>query len=336
MKKVFITDYIKNPEIEQKIIGNFAKVICLNSEDENDFPEEIKDADGILVWHAKISELTIKKLKNCKAVIRYGVGSETIDRKALNNFKIPFANTPDYGVDEVADTSSAFILNLIRKVGLYNTNTKFKLREWQDEVINIDKLNPIKRTSEHKLGIIGLGRIGSALAIRMKSFKMQIGFYDPFVTNGFEKSLDIKRYETLEELASDSTIISINAALNTQTNNMNNKKFISLLKENTILINTARGAIIENLDIIIEGLKSNKLAAVGLDVLPEEPPSKENLLIKTWLNTNEPLSNRIIINPHAAYYSSSSIIEMRTKASQNMLNCLKGKKLKNIINLNGD
>ena len=103
-----------------------------------------------------------------------------------------------------------------------------------------------------------------------------------------------------------------------------------------ILINTARGAIIENLDIIIEGLKSNKLAAVGLDVLPEEPPSKENLLIKTWLNTNEPLSNRIIINPHAAYYSSSSIIEMRTKASQNMLNCLKGKKLKNIVNLNGD
>ena len=93
----------------------------------------------------------------------------------------------------------------------------------------------------------------------------------------------------MEELASDSTIISINAALNTQTNKMINKKFISLLKENTILINTARGAIIENFDIIIEGLKSNKLAAVGLDVLPEEPPSKENLLIKTWLNTNEPL-----------------------------------------------
>ena len=66
MKKVFITDYIKNPEIEQKIIGNFAKVICLNSEDENDFPEEIKDADGILVWHAKISELTIKNLKTVK------------------------------------------------------------------------------------------------------------------------------------------------------------------------------------------------------------------------------------------------------------------------------
>ena len=332
MKKVFITDYIKDPEIEQNVIGNEAKVICLNNKEEKNFPKEIEDADGLLVWHTKISETTIKKLVKCKSVIRYGVGSDNIDIKCLKNHNIPFANTPDYGVDEVADTSSALILNLIRKVNLYNHQTKTKLNEWQNEVMNIDKLNPIKRTSEHKLGIIGLGRIGSALALRMKSFKMKVGFYDPYVASGFEKVLDIKRHETIEELVSDSTIISINAALNSETNKIINSKIIDLMNENSILVNTARGAIIENLDIIMDGLKSNKLAAVGLDVLPIEPPQEKESLIKAWMDPNDPLSNRIIINPHSAYYSSSSIKEMRSKAAQNMLYSLRGERIRNIVN----
>ena len=105
------------------------------------------------------------------------------------------------------------------------------------------------------------------------------------------------------------------------------------LNEDTILINTARCAIIKNLDIILDGLKSNKLAAVGLDVLPKEPPQKEDALIKIWIESKSPLCDIIIINPHSAYYSSSSILEMRTKASQNMLNSLIGEKVKNIINL---
>ena len=331
MKKVFITDYINNPEIEQKVLGDDAKVICLNKKNEEDFPDEIAEADGILVWHTKITEHTIKKLKKCKAVIRYGVGSDNIDRKALHKYNIPFANTPDYGVDEVADTSSALILNLIRKVNLYNIQTKHKLNEWQSEVINTDKRHPIKRTSEHKLGIIGLGRIGSALALRMKSFKMQIGFYDPHVPSGYEKVLNIKRFEKIEDLASESSIISINATLTDETKGMINDNFINLLTENTILINTARGAIIENSDVVLRGLKSNKLAAVGLDVLPKEPPSKNEDLIKSWMDINDPLNTRIIINPHSAYYSSSSIQEMRTKASKNMLKSLKGEKLLNII-----
>ena len=100
----------------------------------------------------------------------------------------------------------------------------------------------------------------------------------------------------------------------------------SVFSKNCILINTARGAIIENSDVVIRGLKSNKLAAVGLDVLPKEPPSKNEDLIKSWMDINDPLNTRIIINPHSAYYSSSSIQEMRTKASNNMLKSLKGER----------
>ena len=331
MKKIFITDYIQTPDLEKKIFQNEAEIICLNEADENKFPKEITQADGLLVWHAKISDITLKKLKKNSAIIRYGVGIDNIDLKSVKKYGITFANTPDYGVSEVADTSCALILNLIRKIHLYNNRTKLYFGNWQEEVISLNKDLPIIRTSEHKLGIIGLGRIGSLLALRMKHFDMQVGFYDPYVCSGYEKVLGIRRYESLDELKSNSSIISINATLTNETKKMINKEFINSLNNNTILINTARGAIVENLDIILDGLKTNKLAAVGLDVLPEEPPKESDDLIKIWKNVQDKLSERIIINPHAGYYSSTSIKEMRTKASKNMLSFLKGKKVKNII-----
>ena len=331
MKKIYITDYIKNPDIEKKILSKYAEVICLNEKDEEKITDEISDADGILVWHTKISEITLKKLNKQTAIIRYGVGIDNIDLKSVKKYNHIFANTPDYGVDEVADTASAMILNLIRKIQIYNNRTKSHFGSWQGEVINLNKDNPIKRTSEHSLGIIGLGRIGSALALRMKAHNIQIGFYGPYIESGYEKVLGIKRYKTLKDLKSKSSVISINAVLTPETNKMVNKEFINSLIDNTILVNTARGAIIEDLDVILEGLKNNKLSAVGLDVLPEEPPKQSNRLIEIWKNSKDILSDRIIINPHAGYFSSQSIKEMRVKASENMLSFLVGNKVNNIV-----
>lgn len=333
MKKVFITDYINNPDIEKKILSKTAEVICLNQEDDKKFPKEVLSADGFLVWHAKITEETINRLKKKCAIIRYGVGYDNIDLNACKKNNILFANTPDYGTDEVADTASALILNLVRKVNLYNNLTKQDFGDWQEEVPKINLDFPISRTSDHSLGIIGLGRIGSALALRMKKFKMKVGFYDPHIESGYEKVLGISRFSTLDELKSNSSIISINATLNDQTKNMVNENFIKTLKKNTILINTARGKIIENLKILFDGLKNKQLSAIGLDVLPEEPPNEQDKLIQTWKNLNDKMSNRIIINPHAAYYSSKSIEEMRIKASENLQAFLEGKKVKNIINI---
>ena len=221
MKKIFITDYIQTPDLEKKIFQNEAEIICLNEADENKFPKEITQADGLLVWHAKISDITLKKLKKNSAIIRYGVGIDNIDLKSVKKYGITFANTPDYGVSEVADTSCALILNLIRKIHLYNNRTKLNFGKWQKEVVNLNKDLPIIRTSEHKLGIIGLGRIGSLLALRMKHFDMQVGFYDPYVCSGYEKVLGIRRYESLDELKSNSSIISINATLTNETNKSN-------------------------------------------------------------------------------------------------------------------
>jgi len=331
MKKVIITDYFKEAEIEKKILGKDINVICLQQPDENKFSSEIEDADAFLVWHAKLTEKTFKKLKKCKSIIRYGVGYDNIDIKSAKKFKIDCANTPDYGTDEVADTACSMMLSLSRKIFLYNNKSQFYQKGWQENVIEENVEHPVKRSSKINLGIVGFGRIGSAIALRMREFKMKIGFYDPYVNSGYEKTTGVKKYDNLDDLLKTSNIISINATLNNETQGMVNKDFIEKMPQGSILINTARGAIVDKLDTIYDSLINNNLVGVGLDVLPEEPPPNNERLIKAWKAKKNFISDRILINPHAAYYSSTSVVEMRIKAAENVARSLKGIKLKNII-----
>ena len=334
MKKVFITDYFEECVIEKEILGNNVEVICLNQKDEEKFPDEIKEADGLLVWGSEVTEKTFKKLKRCKAVVRYGVGYDNIDIKSANRLGIDFANNPGYVTDEVADTTCGMILTFIRKIYLYNNKCQIFKKGWQENVLNENIIDAIRRSNEHKLGIIGAGRIGSAVAMRMKAFKMKIGFFDPNVNSGYEKTLGADRYDNLDDLIKSSTVISINATLNNETRGMINESFINQLANHTILVNTARGAIVDKLDTLYEGIKKGKLSGVGLDVLPEEPPSEHEKLIKAWKDKKNPISDKILINPHSSFYSSKSTVQMRIKAAENIARSIKGLKLKNIVKTN--
>lgn len=331
-KKVVITDYFKSANIEKKIIGKNAEIICLNQPNEKDLSAEIENADVLLVWHTKISKKTLNKLKKCKAIIRYGVGYDNIDidEARLNN--IYCANTPDYGTTEVADTACSLILNLARKISVYDSVCKYFKHGWQENVLEVNNFNPVKRLNESALGIIGLGRIGLQVAIRMNVFGLKILYYDPYVDLNKKKFPNFEKILSLNALIKKSDILSINCDLNNETKNMIDRNFINKLKNNTLLVNTSRGKVIKDLDTILYGLKSNKLAGVGLDVLPKEPPENNGKLINEWKKKKSTLAGRIIINPHAAYYSSRSVIEMREKVARNTLRVLKGMKPINIIN----
>jgi phosphoglycerate dehydrogenase-like enzyme len=326
MPKVIITDYIDVPDIEQEVLGSDVEVICLNEESEINFPDIIEDADVILVWHSHLTELTFQKLKSCRAIIRYGVGYDGVDFRAAKRNGINFANTPDYGVDEVADTASGMILSLIRKLPEYNLACQSYKSGWQEHT-----LGSIKRTNEHKLGIIGMGRIGSAVGLRMKAFGMEVAFYDPYIVSGYEKTLGVKRFDSIHDLQSFSSIISVHAPLTDKTKGMINTSFIDHMNDGCIFVNTARGKILDGLDTLYEGLRSGKLAGVGLDVLPDEPPSESESLIIAWKDQVNQLSSRILITPHTAYYSQTAWIEMRQKAAENAGRALSGQPLKNII-----
>lgn len=313
MLKVYITDYVDDPFIEKGILGDTLSS-TLN-----------ENIEVLLVWHEQITKEYIDKLPNLKGIIRYGVGYDTIDVKYAQSKNIYVCNTPDYGTDEVSDTAIAMIMNIARGVSRYDFQCRVYRDNWQENTIP-----SIKRNSDYKLGVIGAGRIGGSVLLKAKSLRFQTYFFDPYVVRGYEKMLGAQRFESLEELLEACDIVSVHCPLNDETATMIDDTFIANMKEGASLVNTARGGLIQNIDIFYEVLKSGKLANVALDVIPHEPP-KDSKMINAWRDKEAWLDGRFIINPHSAYYSDKSYFEMREKASQNAKRILSRREPYNII-----
>jgi len=315
---IYITDYINDPTIEFNVIG---KNLCSFLDEK----VEYSLVTVLLVWHFPVNEESLKRFPNVKSIIRYGVGFDNIDLEFCKKHSIKVFNNPDYGVDEVSDTALSMIMSLSRCIESYNIQSRElvlhpnKENPWQE---NTDKR--AKRLKNMTLGLVGVGRIGSALAIKMKNIVGSIHFYDPEVASGYEKVLSAIRHNSVEDLLSNSDIVSIHAPLSPSTKDLINDNFINNMRDGSILVNTARGSILKSHSCIYQGLLSGKLSGVGFDVLPSEPPilDPEDELISAWINDNINLSGRIIINPHSAYYSEESYQEMRYKAATYALNAL--------------
>lgn len=313
MSKVLITDYIANPDIEKEVLGDVA---CDTSHE---------DVEVILVWHQKVDKEYIDSFPKLKGIVRYGVGYDNIDIEHASSKGIVFCNTPDYGTDEVSDTSMAMVLNIIRGVTRYDFMCREFKDTWQENTIT-----ELKRSDELTLGIIGAGRIGGSVAIKAKAFGIKVIIYDPYKDRGHEKMLGVGRVDELDELLEASDIVSFHAPLTNETRDMVNEVFVSRMKKGSSFINTARGQVISDVDIFYDPLLSNRLYCVALDVLPYEPP-EDSKLIRAWRNRDKQLDGRVIINPHAAYYSRKAFWEMRFKAASNAKRILEGKTPFNII-----
>ena len=323
---IYITDYIQSFEIEKKVIGQ--KLLTYKKDD-----NKKSKAKVLLVWHYELNESSLKNFPEAHTIVRYGVGVDNIDLNFCQSKGIKVFNNPDYGIDEVSDSAIAMILNLSRNITFYdkksrhlflNPNQKFP---WQENTENSSL-----RLKDSSLGLIGVGRIGSAVALKMKNIIGEINFYDPYVSSGYEKVISANRFESLYSMLSKSDIVSLHTPLNEETSGMVNDAFIKKMRKGSILINTSRGGIIESLDCIYNGILSGNLGAVGLDVLPTEPPDKslrEKLLL-SWANQNK-ISERVIINPHTSYYSPQSYEEMRHKAAEMSLEAMEGNLKRNRI-----
>ena len=324
-KIILITDRIQNPNFESEVFGKEYEIYFLDNNLKDADNELLRTASGILVWHSLLDSDFLSKLNYCKGIVRYGTGFDNIDLNFARNLNIPVCNTPDYGIEEVADTTCAFILNAIRQIKEYEHQFSTGSANWG----YASNLN-LRRTSNHFLGIVGCGRIGTAVALRMKSFGLEIGFYDPNLPPGYEKSIGIKRFSTIEGLISQSTILSFHVPLNEETKGMINRNLVQQFRENTILVNTARGSIISDLHILTEAVKTNKIQFLGLDVMPDESGDQSNEIFDLWKKSS--YSGRISITPHSAYYSEAAFPEMRTKAALNLKGIIEGKRPLNLVN----
>ena len=312
--KVFITDYIDNPNIEKKILGKNLSLKKNNS------------VEILLVWHQKCDSEYLSNFPNLKLIVRYGVGFEKINMSYLKKNGIRLINNPDYGVDEVSNTALAFLLSFNRKIQTYNLNllkSSFTLMKWQE-----NKINSIKRSNEFKVGVIGAGRIGSSFLLKAKNLNFDTYFYDPYLPNGYDKVLGAKKISDINNLFKICDAISIHCPYNDQNKNLVNFKTLMNVKNREfLLINTARGGIVSQKDLY-KYFKINNKFHISLDVLETEPPPDNDKLINLWKSK---ITDRIIINPHTAFYSKASYKEMRFKASILALNFIKYNKLENII-----
>jgi D-3-phosphoglycerate dehydrogenase len=269
-----------------------------------------RQVDAILVWHWRVDRATLDVLDRCRIIVRYGVGYDLVDVNAVAERGIPFCNTPDYGTEEVADTACGMILALQRKIVAYDRDCRRYTQGWQKHL-----LHPTWRTSERTLGLIGVGRIGTAVVNRMKPFSYQIVGYDPYQPSGHEKAVGYSRVNSLAELLDEADIISVHCPLTEETRGMIDAEFLHRMKPGTSLVNTARGGILADLDCLEQALRSERLASAALDVLPNEPP-KDHPLILAWREDADWIRGRLIITPHSAYYSERGSYEMRYKAAE--------------------
>jgi D-3-phosphoglycerate dehydrogenase len=311
--KVVITDS-NHPsiEIERKILSEIdAEIILLNSNKKEDIIKIAKDANGIINQRVPITREIIKLLNKCKVIARYGVGVDNIDVKAATEYGIIVANVPDYCVDEVSTHAIALILDCARGIVLFNS--KVKEKRW-----GFSLAKPLFRTQGKILGIYGLGRIGSTVAKKAMGFGLKIIACDPYVSKINTK---IKMVDFLQLLL-ESDFISINASLTDETWHSFGEDELRAMKKSAYLINTARGAIVDE-KILYNALRERWIAGAGLDVLEKEPPDWDNPLLKL---------DNVIFTPHSAFYSEESYIELKTRTAKAVLSVLNGKLPETIIN----
>ena len=323
--KVPITDYISSPPVyEEKVLADIADVSCLEQGDETGLAGKIEDADALIVFHTiRISASSIRRLQKCRAIVRCGVGYDNVDLAAAGAKGIYVCNVPDYGTDEVADHAMALMLACARGLTLTEKRLRKTLAPW-----NFLAASPLQRLAGATLGIIGLGRIGTATALRGKGFRMKIVACDPYLPDGYDKALGVTML-SLDELMAGSDIVSVHTPLTPETTKIVGAAQLAKMKPHGILINTARGKCVE-VQAVAESLRDGKIGGAGLDVLPDEPPAKEELIVKLWQQDDPPVN--LILTPHNAFYTEQSREEMRTKAALEVRRVLMGEKPRNAVN----
>jgi D-3-phosphoglycerate dehydrogenase/C-terminal binding protein len=326
--KVVVTDFIDEPlDHERRLLGDLADVVALNAYSEDDLVGRIEDADAIMLYHfISLTARTVQRLKQCKLIVRCGVGYDNVDIRMARERGITVANVPDYGTEDVADSAIGMMLALTRGVHYLNSRLQHRQGPWI-----YTQVQPLHRLRGRVFGSIGIGRIGTATALRAKALGMEVVYYDPHVPQGRDKALGVRSVETLDELLAQAYVVSTHCPLTPETRHIINRETLAKMKPGGFVVNTARGGVVDAL-AVLDAVVSDHLRGAALDVLEVEPPPDDYPLMKAWRDPAHPAHDRIIVNPHAAFYSEEGLLDMRIKGSQNCRRVLQGKTPYNVVN----
>ena len=293
-------------------------------------PDSLTGCDGVLLWHeVSMDAEVIARMPRCRVIVRAGAGFDNIDLAAAGAAGIAVANTPDYGTSEVADHAIALMLSLTRGIARYH------------ETLTVDPIGAfhvttaplVRRIRGCTLGIVGLGRIGTATALRAKSFGMRVVAYDPYIPRGQEIAVGVDRVDRLEDLLRQSDVVSVHTPLTEETRGMIDAAAFAAMPPHCVLVNTARGAVVD-IDALHDALKAGTIAGAALDVLPVEPPPDPlPPLVQAYADSAGWLAGRLVLTPHAAWGSPESAEDVRRLSVETLVAHLRDGELRNCVNL---
>jgi C-terminal binding protein len=315
--------------VEMPILKDVATVAFCDAQSTSEIHEKVlNEAVGALMWHTiNLTKEDLEKFKNLRIVVRIGSGVDNIDVKAAGELGIAVCNVPGYGVEEVADSTLGLILNLYRRTYWLANLVKEGKKITGPEQLK-EAAYGCARIRGDTLGIVGLGRIGSAVALRAKAFGFNVIFYDPYLPDGIEKSFGLERVYTLQDLLFKSDCVSLHCTLNEHNHHLINEYTIKQMRPGAFLINTARGGLIDEASLAM-ALKDNRIRAAALDVHENEPYN--------IMNSASPLKDapNLMVTPHAAFYSEAAAIELREMAASEIRRAIVGRipdTLRNCVN----
>ena len=275
--------------------------------------EVARNADAILTTYAKVTTEVVEALTKCKIIARFGIGVDNVDIDMATKKGIVVTKVPDYCIDEVSDHAMALLLSIVRKIPY--SNKLVQGGRWE-----MPAVVPIARLRGRTLGLVGFGRIPQLVAPKAQAFGINVVTYDPFVPKDVLAKANVKHVE-LEELLKTSDYVSLHCPLMPETKHIMNAKTFALMKPGSYIVNTGRGPLIDEAALAV-ALDKGQLAGAALDVVEKEPP------------TDSPIMGRdnVIITPHTAFYSEEALLDLQTKAAEEVVRVLSGQAPKNPVN----
>ena len=313
--RVIITDCDHdNIDIEKKVFADAGMSVELRQAvTEDEVIAQCQDAEIFIVQYAKITEKVMNNCPCLKYVVRYGVGVDTIDIPAATRHGIQVGNVPDYGMNEVADHAIALAMSMIRKTIEMNAFTKNQ--KW-----DYTKAIPIHRFSEMTVGVIGLGRIGRNFAQKMHALGFKVIGTDPYFKATPETDAYVKPV-SMEDVITQSDVISLHCPADGNMNLFCAETF-KKMKNTAILINVARGGIINEEDLD-QALTDGEIGGAALDCMLGEPVSKDSPLFR---------HENLVVTPHMAWYSQEAAQELKRKVAEESVRFARGEAIHYPIN----
>ena len=312
MSKVIITDHgFPSIEVEKSVVesaGFQLESINPICKTEDDVIERCKGAKTLIVQWAPVTRRVLEALPEVKCIVRYGVGVNNFDLDAAKDLGVTAANVPDFCVDEVSDHTMAMILSLCRRMPQdHNQIVKGK---W-----GINHLRPLQASCDLTIGLVSFGNIARLVAQKAQCFRFNVIAFDPLLPDEMFNEFGVKRVD-LDTLLAESDIVSLHCPLIPATTHLINRETIAKMKQHAILINTSRGPVVKE-DDLIEALQSGKLRGAGLDVFEVEP-----------LPAGSPLRelDNVILTSHVASTSERAVKQLQRKAAEAARDFMLGKR----------